>query len=156
MTDGFLFFLIFYYAFLIHLLDNFSFFIPFKFILFDETSFKYTRHIALKDIQMQAICFKCFEKTYNFKLQYKLNYLLKKKSLYLDNNKKIVFFSIKIIKKILKFKHITNLSSFLLKITELTSQKNFFNIFLSSKKYKNCKKTNMNVMIKVKFLQKIL
>jgi hypothetical protein len=156
MKDGYLFILIFYYGFLIHLLDNFSYFIPFKFILFDETSFKYTRHITLKNVQTQAICFKGFQKTYNFKLQYNLNHLFNKKSLYLENNKSIVLFSIKIIKKILKFKHKTNLSSSLLKITELTSLKNLFNIILSSKKYKKYKKTNINVIFKVKFLQKKL
>nr|UXY88473.1 hypothetical protein Cry52Nrm3_p112 [Cryptomonas curvata] len=156
MKDGFLFMLIFYYAFLIHLLDNFSYFIPFKFILFDETSFKYTRYIALKDVQLEAIYFKSFEKTYNFKLQYNLNHLFKKKSLYLENNKSIVLFSIKIIKKILKFKHKTNLSSSLLKTTELTSQKNFYNILLCTKKYKKCKKTNINVIFNFQFLQKIL
>ena len=98
MKNGVLFIMVSYYAFLIHLLDNFSYFIPFKFILFDETSFNYTRDTALKDVQLEAIYFKSFQKTYNFKLQYNLNQLFTKKSLYLENNKSIVLFSIKVIK----------------------------------------------------------
>jgi hypothetical protein len=155
MKNGFLFILTFYCAILIQLLDNFSFFIPFKFILFDQISFKNTRYNIIKVFQIPNFFLSSSQKTYNLNFQYNSNNSFNKKFQFLENNKNTILFSIKIIKKDLKFKYKTKLSSSLLKITKLTRHKSFFSILLCIKNYRYFKKINLNILFKINFFQKL-